>query len=169
MVLALFLCLVACKSPEAKAKEAEAHYNHGMELMKNSQASTNYKGEKDDQDSAIAELREAVRLKPDDPKMHDLLKLMLDEKGDKEGALAESAKSFELQGEALYAQGDYDGAMRKCHFAISFYDDAIRDYPEAKNSKQNDAVARKLVAYLVAVDRRQKEFLTVERENRTAA
>jgi transposase len=31
------------------------------------------------------------------------------------------------------------------------------------------AEARKLVAYLVAVDRRQKEFLTVERENRTAA
>ena len=31
------------------------------------------------------------------------------------------------------------------------------------------AVARKLVAYLVAVDRRQKEFLTVESENRTAA
>jgi len=31
------------------------------------------------------------------------------------------------------------------------------------------AVARKLVAYLVAVDRRQKEFLTVQRENRTAA
>ena len=31
------------------------------------------------------------------------------------------------------------------------------------------AVARKLVAYLVAVDRRQKEFLTVARENRTAA
>src|ERR1700675_3203190 len=31
------------------------------------------------------------------------------------------------------------------------------------------AVARKLVAYLMAVDRRQKEFLTVERENRTAA
>jgi transposase len=31
------------------------------------------------------------------------------------------------------------------------------------------AVARKLVAYLVAVDRRQKDFLTVARENRTAA
>jgi hypothetical protein len=30
------------------------------------------------------------------------------------------------------------------------------------------AVARKLVAYLVAVDRRQKDFLTVEREKRTA-
>ena len=31
------------------------------------------------------------------------------------------------------------------------------------------AVARKLVAYLVAVDRQQKEFLTVASENRTAA
>jgi len=31
------------------------------------------------------------------------------------------------------------------------------------------AVARKLVPYLVAVDRRQTEFLAVERENRTAA
>jgi len=31
------------------------------------------------------------------------------------------------------------------------------------------AVARKMVAYLVAVDRRQKEFLTVERESCTAA
>jgi transposase len=31
------------------------------------------------------------------------------------------------------------------------------------------AVARKLVAYLVAVDRRKKDFLTVEKENRTAA
>ena len=31
------------------------------------------------------------------------------------------------------------------------------------------AVARKQVAYWVAVDRRQKGFLVVERENRTAA
>jgi transposase len=31
------------------------------------------------------------------------------------------------------------------------------------------AVARKLVAYLVAVDRRQKGFLAIERENQTAA
>ncbi len=31
------------------------------------------------------------------------------------------------------------------------------------------AVARKMVAYLVAVDRRQKGFLVVENENRTAA
>jgi transposase len=31
------------------------------------------------------------------------------------------------------------------------------------------AVARKLVAYLVAVDRRGKDFLVIERENQTAA
>ena len=31
------------------------------------------------------------------------------------------------------------------------------------------AVARKIVAYLVAVDRRQKDFLVVENENRSAA
>jgi len=31
------------------------------------------------------------------------------------------------------------------------------------------AVARKMVAYLVAVDRRQKGFLVVENKNRTAA
>lgn len=31
------------------------------------------------------------------------------------------------------------------------------------------AVARKLVAYMVAVDRREKDFLVIERENRTAA
>jgi len=31
------------------------------------------------------------------------------------------------------------------------------------------AVARKMVAYLVAVDRRQKEFLVIENENRSAA
>ena len=31
------------------------------------------------------------------------------------------------------------------------------------------AVARKLVAYLVAVDRSQKDFLVIENQNRTAA
>ena len=31
------------------------------------------------------------------------------------------------------------------------------------------AVARKLVAYLVAIDRRQQNFLVVEKENRAVA
>ena len=47
-------------------------------------------------------------------------------------------------------------------------------YDREKHQKDNAnratlAVARKLVAYLVAVDRRQKDFLVVESENRTAA
>ena len=44
-----------------------------------------------------------------------------------------------------------------------------REKQKGNANRATLAVARKLVAYLVAVDRRQKEFLTVERENRTAA
>jgi transposase len=44
-----------------------------------------------------------------------------------------------------------------------------RERQKGNANRATLAVARKLVAYLVAVDRRQKEFLTVERENRTAA
>jgi transposase len=40
---------------------------------------------------------------------------------------------------------------------------------EGNANRATLAVARKLIAYLVAVDRRQKNFLLVERENRTAA
>jgi transposase len=44
-----------------------------------------------------------------------------------------------------------------------------RERQKGNANRATLAVARKLVAYLVAVDRRQKEFLTVERENRSAA
>ena len=44
-----------------------------------------------------------------------------------------------------------------------------REKQKGNANRATLAVARKLVAYLVAVDRRQKEFLTVERGNRTAA
>jgi len=44
-----------------------------------------------------------------------------------------------------------------------------RERQKGNANRATLAVARKLVAYLVAVDRRQKEFLTVEREKRTAA
>jgi transposase len=44
-----------------------------------------------------------------------------------------------------------------------------REKQKGSANRATLAVARKLVAYLVAVDRRQKEFLSVERENRTAA
>jgi transposase len=44
-----------------------------------------------------------------------------------------------------------------------------REKQKGNANRATLAVARKLVAYLVAVDRRQKDFLTVEREHRTAA
>jgi transposase len=44
-----------------------------------------------------------------------------------------------------------------------------REKQKGNANRATLAVARKLVAYLVAVDRRQKDFLSVERENRTAA
>lgn len=44
-----------------------------------------------------------------------------------------------------------------------------REKQKGNANRATLAVARKLVAYLVAVDRRQKDFLIVERENRTAA
>ena len=44
-----------------------------------------------------------------------------------------------------------------------------REKQKGNANRATLAVARKLVAYLVAVDRRQKDFLVVENENRTAA
>jgi transposase len=44
-----------------------------------------------------------------------------------------------------------------------------REKQKSNANRATLAVARKLVAYLVAVDRRRKDFLTVESENRAAA
>src|SRR6266705_2112845 len=57
-------------------------------------------------------------------------------------------------------------APRNSPELVMLYD---REKQKGNANRATLAVARKLVAYLVAVDRRQKEFLTVERENRTAA
>jgi transposase len=44
-----------------------------------------------------------------------------------------------------------------------------REKQKGNANRATLAVARKLVAYLVAVDRRRKDFLIVESENRAAA
>jgi transposase len=44
-----------------------------------------------------------------------------------------------------------------------------REKQKSNANRATLAVARKIVAYLVAVDRRQKDFLVVENENRSAA
>ena len=44
-----------------------------------------------------------------------------------------------------------------------------REKQKGNSNRATLAVARKLVAYLVAVDRRQEKFLLVRNEDRTAA
>jgi hypothetical protein len=44
-----------------------------------------------------------------------------------------------------------------------------REKQKGNANRATLAVARKMVAYLVAVDRRQKDFLVVENGNRTVA
>jgi len=57
-------------------------------------------------------------------------------------------------------------ALRNSPDLAIIYD---REKQKGNANRATLAVARKLVAYLVAVDRRKKDFLTVEKENRTAA
>ncbi len=86
VVLAVIASQIACRSREAKVKDAEAHYNRGMELLK-----------KDGRDGAVAEFREAVRLKPDDADAHSNLGAALERKGDREGALREKHNAAEIR------------------------------------------------------------------------
>jgi len=57
-------------------------------------------------------------------------------------------------------------ALRNSPDLAIIYD---REKQKGNANRATLAVAGKLVAYLVAVDRRKKDFLTVEKENRTAA
>jgi transposase len=53
--------------------------------------------------------------------------------------------------------------------SVSFLRRNDREMQNNNANRATLAVARKIVAYLVAVDRRQKDFLVIENEARTAA
>ena len=53
-----------------------------------------------------------------------------------------------------------------CLFLALLYD---REKQKGNANRATLAVARKLVAYLVAIDRSQRDFLLVEKENQAAA
>jgi hypothetical protein len=53
--------------------------------------------------------------------------------------------------------------------SVSFLRRNDREMQNNNANRATLAVARKIVAYLVAVDRRQKDFLVIENETRTAA
>ena len=114
--------------PDAKARLAEGHFLKGYALFS-----------KNDFDGAIAEYREAIRLKPDLADAHGLLGLAQEQKGDLDGAIAEYREAIRLKPD--FAETHYDlgltlGKKGELDGAIAEYREAIRlkpDYAEAHN------------------------------------
>jgi Flp pilus assembly protein TadD len=127
LVLALMVSQTACMSQEAKSKAAAEHYNRGMSL-----------GKEGDHDAAVAEFREALRLKPDDPKLHLVLgeALAMTLKAEPDSVIAEYREALRLKPDyaeahegicyVLGVKGDIDGAIAECREAIRLKpDDAV--------------------------------------------
>ncbi len=97
--------------------DANAHYFRGNAMLN-----------KDDLDGAIAEYREAIRLKPDLPEAHYNLGRALVRKMDFDAGIAELREAIRLKpnyaeahaalGLALVLGGDLDGAIAECREAI---------------------------------------------------
>jgi Flp pilus assembly protein TadD len=107
----------ASQPPNTKAQLAEKHYLKGYTLFSNN-----------DFDGAIAESREAMRLKPDFADAHGLLGLALEQKADLDGAIAEYREGIRLKpndahghvvlGAALGFKADLDGEITEEREAI---------------------------------------------------
>jgi len=97
LALALLVSTAACTAPPAKSGDAKAHLDRATTLY-----------EKGDLDGAIAELREAIRLKPDDALAHYNLGGALEAKGEKLAALAEYRKASELEPGNQKFRADYE-------------------------------------------------------------
>jgi serine/threonine protein kinase/cytochrome c-type biogenesis protein CcmH/NrfG len=116
----------ASQPQDAKAQVFEKHFLKGYALF-----STN------DLNGAIAEYREAIRLKPDHAGAHYELGLALGDKGDLNAAIAEHREAIRLNpdlaeahyelGEVLYQKEDFSGALA--------------EYREAVRLKPDDAAA----------------------------
>ena len=118
----------ASQPADTKAQLAEKHFLKGYALFSNN-----------DFDGAIAESREAMRLKPNFADAHGLLGLALEQKGDLDGAIAQYREAIRLRPD--FAETHYDlgltlGKKRDLDGAIAEYRGAIRlkpDYAEAHN------------------------------------
>src|SRR5579859_5038205 len=124
LALALLVSMTDCAGPRANA-----HFDRGFALY-----------EKGDHDGAIAEYREAIRLRPDYAEAHYNLGIALSGKGDLDGAIGEYRQAIRLKpedatahynlGTALWGKGDRDGA-------IGEYRQAIRLKPEDAEAHDN--------------------------------
>ena len=115
---------------------------------------------KHDLDGAIAEYRQALRLKPRDAKAHYELGLALKAKGDLDGAISEYREAIRLEptlaeahvniGSALQVKGDLDGA--------------IAEYREAIRLKPDLALAHANLGSMLRVKRELDESIVELRE-----
>jgi Flp pilus assembly protein TadD len=114
-------------SPKIPNREAAQHVDRGNALMRDH-----------DWDGAIAEYREAIRLRPDYAQAHLELGLALAGKGDSDGAIAEYREAIRVEpdygqahyilGNALGARGDWDGEISEEREAIRLKPDDGRPH-----------------------------------------
>jgi tetratricopeptide (TPR) repeat protein len=115
---------------------AEADYNLGIGLFA-----------KGDLDGAIAEYRQAIHLKPDDPDAHNNLGRALGVKGDLDGAIAEYRQALRSKpdyaeahynlGTTLLSKGDEDGAIAEYRQALHLKPDMFEAHYYLGNALQD--------------------------------
>lgn len=163
VLLATLLPQIAWAAPQAKQTEAQVHNNQGNDLYGKGQL-----------DAAIAEYREAIRLRPDNAEAHISLGAALEKKGDLKGAGNEYLEALRLDpknaaahvgmGNVLVLEdNDYlDGE-------IAEYQEALRLDP--KNAKAHLGMGNSLQKFKKDEDGAIKEYreaLFLEPENSEA-
>ena len=135
---ALLLCVIVPPPSVAKPQMTAAdHLRRGVEL-----------GQKGDLEGAIAEFREALRLKPDFADAHLNLGVALRDKGDLDGAIAEHRTALRLQPEdagAHYALGLALTAKGDRREAAHAFREFLRLAPNTPNNRQFIQKARALL------------------------
>jgi Flp pilus assembly protein TadD len=83
-------------------RRTPTHFNNGFALAA-----------KGDGDGAIAEYREAIRLKPDYADAHNNLGVSLQAKGDTDGAIAEYREAIRLKPDVANASSNLAALLKK--------------------------------------------------------
>lgn len=118
----LLLCVIAGQPSAAGQQTAADHFHRGKELY-----------QKADLDGAVAEYREAVRLKPDFAEGYYNLGVALQEKGDRTAAIAAYRKALALNSKFPEALANLGGALAskgEIDEAVGAYREALKLNPD---------------------------------------